>query len=591
MRILSILLSIVMCMATMSCVKEEVASTGDIYGVVKDMSTSVTLQGCAVTINPLGRTTTTGADGRYEFKELPPETYSVEFMKEGYEPEHKNVVVIAGEAATVDVLMAKQGMKLLLSQESLDFGDLESSKDMIISLPGNNSVSVGIREKSSWLKVSPESGTVTKSGLKLTVLVDRQSLAVGDYAGSFSITSALGETIVPVRMKVAQDAAPEISNSGDFYDIDETSFKINGIIKSTGGAVVTRYGHCWAEKTNPTVNDYTTNLGTTKEVGEFTSIVNGLTSGKTYYVRAYAENKNGISYSDNLVITIPKSSPHDDTKKWDGTVAKSFEGGTGTIADPYLIATPQQLAYIGKMGRNDSHFKLTNDLDLDYLPWTPISYFQGCFDGNGKTIYNLSVSNETGGLFNDFHYATMEIKNLTISGVKINNSNGKWFGAIVGNITSGNWTFTNCHVCFGDNSLINGAKGIGGLIGSITTASLCKIEKCSVKSSSGDFSIAGKEYVGGLIGYMGYSMGSFTINVQINSSEVEGVIGGDEAVGAFIGMINFNSSHCIEITNSSFKGELKGSGAHDTFIGGTFSGYNHDISLTNCTYNGKKVTE
>lgn len=589
MRILSILLSIVMCMATMSCVKEEVASTGDIYGVVKDMSTSVTLQGCAVTINPLGRTTTTGADGRYEFKELPPETYSVEFMKEGYEPERKNVVVIAGEAATVDVLMAKQGMKLLLSQESLDFGDLESSKDMIISLPGNNSVSVGIRENSSWLKVSPESGTVTKSGLKLTVLVDRQSLAVGDYAGSFSITSALGETIVPVRMKVAQDAAPEISNSGDFYDIDETSFKINGIIKSTGGAVVTRYGHCWAEKTNPTVNDYTTNLGTTKEVGEFTSIVNGLTSGKTYYVRAYAENKNGISYSDNLVITMPKSSPHDDTKKWDGTVAKSFEGGTGTIADPYLIATPQQLAYIEKSGKKDSHFKLVKDIDLDFISWTPIGNFEGFFDGNGKTIFNLKVETATnGGLLGISSFSNeLEVKNLTISGIKMSHEDGSQYGALIGYACFCKVYIDNCHIILNENSIINGASSVGGLIGVASSSASITIKNSSVSSSNSTISIAGKENVGGLIGNA--SIDHYG-PIMISNCIVKTVIGGDKNVGGLIGCL-ISTKNEVNINDSSYEGELKGSGSHDSLIG--FYGINtrDNVTLTNCTYNGKKVTE
>ena len=31
---------------------------------------------------------------------------------------------------------------------------------------------------------------------------------------------------------------------------------------------------------------------------------------------------------------------------WDGTIAESYAGGTGTEADPYLIETPQQLARV-----------------------------------------------------------------------------------------------------------------------------------------------------------------------------------------------------------------------------------------------------
>ena len=295
-----------------SCARDEVSLTGDIAGIVKDRKTSETLQGCAVTLSPLGRTTTTGTDGRYEFKDLQPETYSLEFSKDGYEPDRKNVVVMAGQSATVDVMMNQLGQKLILSAETLDFGDLASSKDLIVSLSGSNTVAVGAKASVDWLTVTPQSGTASKSGLKLTAIVSREGLAVGEYAGSITLTSALGTTDVPVTMKVSAASAPEVVNAGDFYEMTETSFKLDALIKTTGGAVITRHGHCWSESGVPMVDNQNTNFGTTTEVGQFTSNITGLTAGKTYQVRAYAENKNGISYSPVLTITMKKQSPVED---------------------------------------------------------------------------------------------------------------------------------------------------------------------------------------------------------------------------------------------------------------------------------------
>lgn len=62
---------------------------------------------------------------------------------------------------------------------------------------------------------------------------------------------------------------------------------------------------------------------------------------------------------------------------WDGTIADSYAGGTGTEADPYLIETPQQLArmvgydvltdYTQNIvnGSRGKYYKLTADIYLN----------------------------------------------------------------------------------------------------------------------------------------------------------------------------------------------------------------------------------
>ena len=53
---------------------------------------------------------------------------------------------------------------------------------------------------------------------------------------------------------------------------------------------------------------------------------------------------------------------------WDGSVATSFAGGTGTQDDPYLIEDGSQLAYLSKICKEDGsqtsgkYYKLTNVL-------------------------------------------------------------------------------------------------------------------------------------------------------------------------------------------------------------------------------------
>ncbi len=83
--------------------------------------------------------------------------------------------------------------------------------------------------------------------------------------------------------------------------ISQTSAESGGVINSDGGLDITARGVCWSEIQNPTLAD----LHTSDSIGSgsFTSSITGLTAGTTYYVRAYATNKNGTSYGEQRTFT------------------------------------------------------------------------------------------------------------------------------------------------------------------------------------------------------------------------------------------------------------------------------------------------
>lgn len=100
-----------------------------------------------------------------------------------------------------------------------------------------------------------------------------------------------------------------------------------GKISSNGGYAISASGVCWSSLQNPTIADNKTSEGTSD--GTFTSVMVGLTPNTTYYVRAYAINKEGTGYGDQLTFTTEASNPNI-VKDVDGNVYHTVTIGVAT---------------------------------------------------------------------------------------------------------------------------------------------------------------------------------------------------------------------------------------------------------------------
>ncbi|HRZ96004.1 MAG TPA: fibronectin type III domain-containing protein [Paludibacter sp.] len=95
---------------------------------------------------------------------------------------------------------------------------------------------------------------------------------------------------------------PAISNV-TFSALLNTTVKCNFTVLSTGGTSVTEKGICWSTAENPTIENnklVSTSTSSTSSVD-----ISGLTAQTPYFVRAYAINATGISYSDQAAFTTP----------------------------------------------------------------------------------------------------------------------------------------------------------------------------------------------------------------------------------------------------------------------------------------------
>jgi hypothetical protein len=80
-----------------------------------------------------------------------------------------------------------------------------------------------------------------------------------------------------------------------------------GDVTYDGKAAVTAKGICWSTAHEPTIEDNVVEGG--DGLGEFVCNISGLNGASTYYVRAFATNKMGTAYSDEVSFTTLGASP------------------------------------------------------------------------------------------------------------------------------------------------------------------------------------------------------------------------------------------------------------------------------------------
>ena len=517
-----------------SCAREVVDLTGDIKGVVKDANDGHLIENCLVTLIPGNMSVTTSQSGFFEFTSRTPGEYTLSFQKVGY-PDHSQVVnIVAGEVMNVDVMMRCKA-PFALSEDVLDFGDFATTKQFFVVNNSDAKTTFTFSNIPHWLTLSKTSGTIDAgSQMIISAIVNRDDVDYGSHVHNLIVSyvgRVSGETFLRVKLEKVRLTTPDVTCRSEAGNITQNSFDIEGNLIATGGSVVLAHGHCWSTRENPTINDHRTDLGQRTEVGRFVSAITGLTTYTTYYVRAYAQNAQGITYSDQVAITTQDV----ESDKWDGKIASGYAGGRGTKVEPYIIETGGQLLYALKQG--SGYLKLANNIDLNNHNWKPYE-FSGTLDGNGCMISNLYIdrADEDGcGLIGALSGTVM---NLTLRGVNVQG------GDNVGAIAGGGDNFVNCHVVLLKDSKISGAESVGGIVG-YATGEACT--SCTVESAEDGAYIYGTEFVGGILGQTYYS-----IEYGVEDCHVSCYILGERAVGGIVGGYKAYPLRC------SFTGTVEG---------------------------------
>lgn len=264
----------------------------------------------------------------------------------------------------------------------------------------------------------------------------------------------------------------------------------------------------------------------------------------------------------------------------------SFDGGSGTVEDPYIISTAEQLDAV--RDNHSASYKLANDIDLtDYIDqkygsegWRVIGgdpdpySFDGNFDGNGYKISGLWInrpSEDYVAFFGGFKGDNTEIKNLNIEispkGIIGKNYVGGMVGNNEGRLISG------CSVTGGS---VLGTSSVGKFVG----ANYKVISNCYVAGEKVSYSHA--SWDGDIGGFAGKCDTANSITEDCLSLCDVNTINEMDA-GGFVGMVYGNSTirRCYSSGNVN-NTKLRNADSHTGgFVGRCVAG-----TISNCYTSG-----
>lgn len=103
-----LLISVFTAITFTACSEDPENSTGSIYGNIYDNITNEALVGVSVKLTPSGSIVNTFSDGSFQFEDLQPGSYTLQFSKHGYDLESKTVEVVAMKSHMYPFRCARQ---------------------------------------------------------------------------------------------------------------------------------------------------------------------------------------------------------------------------------------------------------------------------------------------------------------------------------------------------------------------------------------------------------------------------------------------------------------------------------------------------
>ena len=215
------------------------------------------------------------------------------------------VIKVSNNSGTIvrNITLTQSASKefLNLSVSSMDFASKAETRNVTISSNTHWVVTGG----ANWVNINKiegdNNGTISISIDENTSKDEREAVLTitgsGGTSGNIIIKQA-GATHTTLSIPQISDITQTSANASFTYD---------------SSTIVTSYGICYSTNDNPII-DNSTNVPevATSNQGTPSLKIKELTSGTTYYVRAYIVNLEGIKYSNSTSFTTSNSWPGED---------------------------------------------------------------------------------------------------------------------------------------------------------------------------------------------------------------------------------------------------------------------------------------
>ena len=248
------------------------------------------------------------------------------------------------------------------------------------------------------------------------------------------------------------------------------------------------------------------------------------------------------------------------------SAAYAFSGGSGTVANPYLVSTPEDVLNIKNAA--GSVFRQTCDISMAGKTVAPINQFSGVYDGGGYTLSDVTI-NHTYYRVGLISTNTGTIQNLHLENAKISGSianNSLFCGGIVGYNTG---TIIGCSVS-GSVTGKASTQGYENYVGGLTGLNLGTVEDCrNFASVTADAGNPLDVYAGGIVGN-----NNKTVKNCLNEGAIRAV-NGMNALAAGIAAINFGTITGVKNTAEIYanSNRIRDGYYSDAYAGGA-AGYN-----------------
>ena len=268
--------------------------------------------------------------------------------------------------------------------------------------------------------------------------------------------------------------------------------------------------------------------------------------------------------------------------------------GSGTPADPYLIQSENDLAFLswttytgnaynghvsGSFYYSEIYFKQTQNLDMSAYMWQPIGvyynrgglivnrYFSGNYDGGGFVISGLFTPSGTGNAYSYqglFGYVSSPSsgQRAMISNIGVIDSLIQGYSDVAGIVGHSN-SYINLINVYNTGNVSASGNNVGGIVG---YSNFAAFRNCYNRGNI----VGDGNYVGGIVGYLGTTLSNIYNTGSVSGSQY---VGGIAGYGSPKSCFNIGS-----VTGTQYVGGIAGARMTESNIVNAY--YGGDCTLT-----------